>query len=806
MILLKKVMPMCLSAVCLLQAEALSASERDSLFTKNWKFQAGCVANAEAPSFNDTGWRTLDLPHDWSVEPLAVQREGITVGPFSKMSPGGIDTGQTMGGEGWYRKTFSFSPEDKGKRIILYIEAAYNQSEIWVNGRKVKYNVYGYTPYKVDITDACHEGDGNVIAIKVINEGRNSRWYAGSGLFRHVWLSKVSPFHLDKWDTYVDASRVENETGIIRLSTVLHNQGAKVKEATVGIKIYAPSGKVVYTASEKATATNGSLFQMNFAIKNPTLWSVDTPYLYKAELTLKADGNDLDKLTVQFGIRTVTFSAEKGFVLNGKPLKLKGGCVHHDNGLLGAAAIRRADERKAELLKANGFNAVRCSHNTVSEAFLDACDKVGLLVIHETFDQWEKPKREQDYHRFFVEHAMEDLSNGIRRDRNHPSIIMWSLGNEIQERCDPKGEEIIKKLVETVHKYDTSRYTTAAVNSFWDNRNYKWENDSYRAFQHLDVAGYNYEWRKYEPDHKAYPKRVMYGSESFPKELAQNWNLVEKHPYVIGDFVWTAMDYLGEAGLGHASQLDPGEKDTQFKGWPWYNAWSGDLDLAGDKKPQSYYRDVVWGERKMAMAVHVPIAPGRKEVVNGWGWPDELLSWNWKGEEGRPLQVNVYSRDPEVKLYLNNKLVGTQATDRETYTATFTVPYAPGVLTAKGKGKSTVSLQTTGEPAAIRLLADRTTLDTSGEDLSYIKIEIVDKEGRVVPTASLPVTVSYTGKAKVIAGNGSFDDMKSFRSLTPLTFHGKAVAIVQPTGDPGTIEVKVAAKDLGEQSIILNVK
>ena len=490
-------------------------------------------------------------------------------------------------------------------------------------------------------------------------------------------------------------------------------------------------------------------------------------------------------------------------------MKLKGGCIHHDNGLLGAAAIDRAEERKVELLKANGYNAVRCAHNQVSEHFLDACDKHGILVIHETFDQWQRAKREQDYHQFFDEWSDYDLAASVRRDRNHPSIIMWSIGNEVEQRADePEGDLISKRLINTIRQYDTSRFTTIGSNDFWDRRHFTWDKDSYRIFRNLDVAGYNYVWHKYESDHAAYPDRVIYGSESYPKEAAQNWNLVEKHPYIIGDFVWTAIDYLGEAGLAHALELAPGEHNPQFMGWPWYNGWCGDIDLCGDKKPQSYYRDVLWRERPITMAVHAPVAPGKQEVVNGWGWPNELVSWNWKGREGQTMLVNVYSRSPKVKLYLNDKLIGEKETGKENYTATFEVAYEPGTLKAiNSKGKEEFILKTAGEPAAIRLTADRNKIKACMNDLSYVKIELVDKDGVVVPDTSLPVKIECSGKGRVIAGgNAAYDDMKSFRSLTPDTFRGRAIAIVQPNEEKGEIQVKVSAEGLEDAFILIEAE
>lgn len=801
---------MYLMALFILPTNAgLHASGRETLFDKNWKFYLGSIANAEQPIFNDSMWRILDLPHDWSVEPLSLQRENITIGPFSRMSEGFIDTGHMVGGEGWYRKEFTISNDDADKCISLYFEGVYNQSEVWINGKKAHFNPYGYTSYRTDITSYCNApGVPNIIAVKVVNSGRNSRWYSGSGIFRHVWLIKTEKLHLDKWDTFVTTSglRRKGKEAEIRLSTIIHRIGLQNQTGEIGIKIYSPSGNKVFSTSQEVRLADKTPVTTSFPVQTPELWSVDAPVLYRVEVSVSSGGREYDRISIPFGIRTIAFSAEKGFQLNGKSLKLKGGCLHHDNGLLGAVAIDRAEERKVELLKANGYNAVRCSHNLTSEYFLDACDRLGMLVIHETFDQWQKPKRDNDYHQFFDEWGVKDLTAGVRRDRNHPSIIMWSIRNEIQERADAKGEEIAEKLVSAIKQYDDSRFTTAGVNWFWDNPHYQWETDSERAFRNIDIAGYNYAWDKYENDHATHPKRIMYGSESYPKDAAINWNLVEKHSYIIGDFVWAAMDYLGEAALGRTFELSPGEPSHQ--NWPWYNSWCGDIDLCGDKKPQSYYRDIVWRERAISMAVRPAVTLGKYIMMSDWGWSLEQLTWNWRGMEGKPMTVNIYSRSPKVKLYLNDKLVGEKETGRENYIATFEVPYEPGILKAvNAQSKEEFILKTTGKPSAIRLTADRDKIKASRNDLSYVKIELIDKDGNVVPDTSLPVSIQCSGNGHIIAaGNAAYDDMKSFRSLTPNTFRGKAMAIVQPDEAKGTIQLTVSAEGLEDVSILIKVE
>lgn len=787
---------------------------RDVLFNDHWKFHLGSLAGAEAPDYDDSAWRVLNLPHDWSVEPVATPLDGVSVGPFSKLSEkrypseaqmggGGWDVGQTLGGEGWYRKTFTLEESDVNKQITLFVEAASYQSEVWVNGYKAYFNRYAYTPYRVDITEFLNKaGDTNVIAIKAVNEGHNSRWYVGSGLYRNVWLIKTAKTHLDKWETFLTTRSIDKKQAVVDFSSLIYNN---VEGTSVELSILSPTKQEVYRQKIEPDAEGYA--KANMTIPRPQLWSVDKPQLYQAVLRLTKGDELLDETSTDFGIRTIEVSAKEGFKLNGKPMLLKGCCIHHDNGLLGAAAIARADEHRVELLKQNGFNAVRCSHNLASESFLEACDRLGLLVIHETFDQWLMPKRQEDYHQYFPQFHEADLTVGIKRDRNHPSIFMWSIGNEIPGRITPEGMETAEHLRKVILSLDNTRPIMAAICD-WDWKRYSWDEQSEKAFSSLDIGGYNYMWRKYESDHEKYPERIMFGSESYPKEAAVNWNLVEKLPYVIGDFVWTAIDYVGEAGLAHTLELAEGEHNTQFMDWPWYNAWCGDLDLIGNKKPQAYYRNVLWGVSPITMAVHKPIAPGKREDVNGWGWTDERQSWTWKGLEGQTMTVHVYSRSPKVSLTLNGKLLGIKDTDKATYTATFEVPYAPGELIARniGKDKSSFVLTTAGEPSAIRLKADRAEINACHQDLSFISIEVVDQEDNMVPDAEVPLQISSEGPASIIAGNGSYIDLQSFRSLTPKTFRGRALAIVQPEGNAGKVTVRATAEGMTEQSITILTK
>ena len=857
----------------LLSVVSLHAQRKQSLDI-GWRFHRGDLVNAEATDFNDAKWGTLTVPHDFSMDAAFVPTNGrqgspgwsdVQVGPFSRLSVGDRDTGQTVGGTGWYRKTFQLPIIGNASvetflsqtNVNLRFDGVYNQAEVWVNGVKAAVNVYGYMPFVVNLNKILSKAENRkknerevTVVVKAVNEGLNSRWYAGSGIFRHVWLEQTDKLHLDEWDTYVDGSELINKgkDANVKVFAKVFNDNPQMAAGQLCVDILDTAQQVVAHEEidfEVPQTEEGVPVATELTVRAPQLWSLEKPYRYTAKVYLSKSGEEKDALYIPFGIRTISFSAEDGFKLNGKSLKLYGGCVHHDNGLLGAAGIDRAEVHKVELMKAQGYNAVRCSHNLPTEAFLNACDSLGMLVIDEVFDQWEEAKRDNDYSQYFTRDHEKDMALMVRRDRNHPSIIMWSIGNEIAQRADiPRGKEIALELNLVANNNDGTRPTTLAVNSFWDRPQFKWETDSYRAFENVEVGGYNYEWRHYEADHDSFPDRIIYGSESYPGEMAKNWNLIEKHPYLLGDFVWTAIDYVGEAGLGHTFERSD-KRWIQFLSWPWFNAWCGDLDLTGEKKPQSYYRDVLWRRSKIAMAVRPSLPDGEYENVEGWGWTAEENHWNWKdkayakGEylpiELRPenyqtanvvgnirhdinahrsdsLRVNVYSREPRVQLLINDSIMGEKETDPETYTATFTVAYEPGSLKAqtvpqarKEKAES-VEFITALKPARITLKADRTTISSSHNDLSYINICVEDEEGHLCPTAEIPLDITFTGNAKVIAGTGHPYDMRSFRSLHPTTFRGKALAIIQPQDESGLVTLTVRAKGLEEAQYTIEMK
>ena len=488
--------------------------------------------------------------------------------------------------------------------------------------------------------------------------------------------------------------------------------------------------------------------------------------------------------------------------------------MHHDNGLLGSAAIDRAEERKVEIMKSSGFNAIRCSHNPPSETFLNECDRLGMLVIDEFSDIWEAPKNPQDYSGFFRAWWKKDLTDFVMRDRNHPGIIMWSIGNEILEKNDTSGLRIGRELAAAFKELDSTRPVTEAVNDNWSKRGLEWDRTA-DAFSLLDVGGYNYEWKHMDSDHVKYPKRVMFGSESFPYEAYDYWKPVEKNKYVIGDFVWTAMDYLGEVGLGNTQYIQKVKNNDELtsvmkaalassfsKPWPWFGAWCGDIDITGERKPQKAYRDVLWDISKLEINVHSPVPQGQAEYVGMWGWPDEWPSWSWKGNEGKPLQVRVFTKASNVKLQLNGKEIGEKnLSDNDKYIAVFEVPYQPGELKAvsseNGKEIASKVLRTTGKVTSLRLIADRNPIRADRNDLCYVTIEAIDENGLIVTDEPVKIKLTLSGSGEIAAsGNGSPDGMESVNKPVLKTYKGKAQVIIRPFAKPGDITLTAESGDL----------
>ncbi len=779
---------------------------REILFDPGWKFHRGGAQGAERPAFDDSEWRQIDLPHDWSIEDLPG-----TESPFDIDAISQVNGGFTTGGTGWYRKSFRIPPEMQGKRFIIMFEGVYMNSEVWLNGRSAGKHPYGYSSFWFDVTDRVRTDADNILAVKVRNEGENSRWYSGSGIYRHVWLIVVPQVHVVPWGTFVTTPEVSEKDALVNVKTRIINTSDSEKKIRLITRISeASKSEIVKSESEEILSAGATAeFTQEVRVANPRLWSVETPALYSARTEILVDGEVADITDTRFGIRTISFDTKSGFRLNGKPVKLKGGCIHHDNGPLGARAFDRAEERRVEILKASGFNAIRSAHNPPSRALLDACDRLGMLVIDESFDTWFEPKNPEDYNLYFTDWWKKDTESMILRDRNHPSVIMWSIGNEIPNRHTPEVAAVAKMMGDYVRSLDPTRPVTSAVNDIRPDK------DNY--FATLDIAGYNYpafasgnNRSLYEQDHARLPERIIYCSESFPLEAFQSWMGVLDNSYVIGDFVWTAWDYLGEASIGWRGY----PQSRSF--FPWNLAYCGDIDICGWKRPQSYYRDVLWMENQLSVWV-TPPSPSfeisdERQSWSKWHWHDVTDSWNWPGEEGKVFEVTLYSSCEQAELFLNGKSLGRKPTNRSTeFKAVWQVPYRQGTLRAVGyngrRQVGTAELKSAGDAAIIKLSADRTIIKADGQDLSYITVEVTDASGTRNPLAENLISFEVEGPGTIAAvGNANPVSLESYLQPLRKAWHGKCLVILKSGIKDGVIKLRATSPGLPPADILITTR
>jgi beta-galactosidase len=752
-------------------------------------FQDDPSSRLVSPEFST--WRELDLPHDWSIE---LERNPNNISGYSG--------GYFPMGCGWYQKTLALDDDWQCKKIFIEFEGVYMNAEVWLNHHFLGRHPYGYTSFQFDLTPYIDWEGPNSLKIFVDNSHQlNSRWYSGSGIYRPVWLIVTNPVHVAHWGEYITTPQITAESATVNVCTRVDNQGGENKNVTLLTRVIAPDGSDVGLLEAESIIESESSYEFkgDLLVDKPRLWSPDTPHLYQAKTEVLVDGKMVDTERTTFGIRSLKFNAEDGFLLNGKPVLLKGGCVHHDNGILGAASYPRAEERKVEIHKASGFNAIRCSHNPPAPSFLEACDRLGMMVIDEAFDCWRDGKNNGDYHIAFDDWWQRDIDAMLYRDRNHPSIILWSIGNEVMERDGyGDGYEISRRLAEHVRKVDPIRPVTAAICGSW--RDESWEiMDS--TFATLDVGGYNYQWEQYRTDHERLPNRIMMGTESFPMEAFENWQAVKEFPAVIGDFVWTSLDYLGESGIGRVHY--DGDQ-AQFLGeYPWHQANCGDLDLCGCKRPQSYYRDLLWqDDPRIYIAVHSPIPEGKTPTITLWGWPDVLPNWNWFSHEGQCLKVEIYSNCEQVELFLNDQPLGRKpCSHKEKYKTEFNVVYKPGELRAIGytAGKPVVEqvISTTGDPTQIRLTPDRERIQADGHDLCYITAEVLDAVGRLHPTADNPIFFTINGPGKILAvGSSNPRSEELYVGNQRRVYRGRSLVVVKSINEPGEIHISAQADGL----------
>ena len=781
--------------------QGTTSQQRETNFNFGWKFQLGDTADASRPDFDDSAWRSLDLPHDWSIE-----------GTPEADNPMGNDGGYYPAGIGWYRKTFDFAPDAGRPETALYFEGVYMNARVFVNGNDLGGRPYGYSSFFLDITPHLKAGR-NVIAVRVDNSGqKNCRWYTGSGIYRNVKLVRTPKVHFEPWGVVVRAKADDPLNASAEVETTVANHSDKEQLVTLEGQVQSlgsterVAGFYIQTRLEAGETRTVRIPKLSLG--KAELWSPESPALYRLTCSVSSDGGT-DRTEETFGVRKVEYSARHGLVLNGQPVELNGACVHHDNGPIGAAAYRDAEWRKARQLKEAGFNAVRTSHNPPSEDFLDACDHIGLLVIDESFDGWRTAKNTHDYATLFDRWWTKDIESMVMRDRNHPSIFCWSIGNEIIERKSPEAVLTAYALAGHVRKLDPTRPVTSAL-AAWDS---DWEIYDPLAAAH-DIVGYNYMIHKAQSDHERVPDRVMMQTESYPREAFNNWARVNDYSYIIGDFVWTGIDYLGESGIGRYYYTGETEGEHwQRPHFPWHGAWCGDIDLTGWRKPISYYREMLHfpGRNKLYLSVKEPSGYYGEIHETQWSvWPT-WESWNWPGHEGKSIDVEIYSRYPAVRLYLNGKLVAEKPTTREQeFKAVIPVPYAPGTLRVAGveNGREVESrtLETAGKAARIRLSADRTTMAADGQSLTYVNVEITDKSGRPMPIADNLLQFELEGPATLLATcSGDLKDCVPYTSPERKAWKGRAMAVVKSGKTPGEVTLTVKGKGLKKASVSLNV-
>lgn len=750
-------------------ADAVSSGR--ILIDDNWLFSLGDTA----------GWQSVSLPHDWSVR-----------FDFDQNEPSGNDGGYLPTGKGFYRKTLSITPEMAGKPCHLYFEGAYMDSEVFINGQKAGGHPYGYTSFRVDAAPLLRPGDNTIEVIVDNSRQKNSRWYTGSGLYRHVWLEPHPDIYIEPWTMQVTTPAVSSQAAIARINFAIANPGKEAATVKVDVSV---EGALSMVTDSVAILPGEAVKYCSYeiAIDKPRLWSPASPALYTAKASITLPGGQSDTETERFGFRTLSFTPDRGFELNGEPMLITGACVHHDNGILGAASYDDAELRKVRLLKDAGFNAVRTSHNPPAPAFLDACDSLGLLVIDEAFDGWKASKNEYDYSTLIDQWWDSDISAMVRRDRNHPSVIAWSIGNEIIERKSPEAVEMAQKFGDLCRALDGTRPVTQAF-AAWDP---DWEIYDPLASRH-EVMGYNYMIHKAEGDHQRVPSRVMWQTESYPRDAFQNWEKVTDLPYVIGDFVWTGIDYIGESGIGrYWYEGDPEGEHYERPLWPWHNSYCGDIDIIGHRKPISYYRQMLYSPSPMLhLSVREPQGYRGRIKEGLWAVYPAEESWLWPGHEGKPIEVEVASTYPMVELYQDGTLAGRCATNRSNqFKAVFTVDYAPGQLTAvaydaDGNKAAEQTLATPGKPYALRLSADKERLGRASQSMAYVTVEVVDKQGNIVPNAVVPVTFQAEGADIIATGSGNPKDPDGYSRTTRLTDGGRALAIVKSRGTRARIKAK----------------
>jgi beta-galactosidase/beta-glucuronidase len=758
---------------------------KPELINDQWQFQLGDIPEASSANYDASKWSVLDLPHDWSVK-------GV-------LSPNLAScTGYLPGGIGWYRKILNIPQDKKGEKIYLYFEGVYNRSEVFVNGQLVGNRPNGYISFAFDVTPYIQYGKENVFAVRVDHsQSADSRWYTGSGIYRNVWLIYANPVHIAQWGVFAYPHVEAPDRASLQVEIEIENGTDSEPNLLIKNELISPQGKIVAENSQ------------NLNLKNPQLWSLDNPNLYTLKTTVFQDGKMIDETTTTTGFRSFTFDPDHGFTLNGENLKMKGVCIHHDAGVLGAAVPKEVWKRRLLTLKEIGVNAIRTSHNPQAPDFYDLCDELGLLVLNEAYDEWEFPKNKwiegwnagtpghQGSFDIFEKYGEQDLADMVRRDRNHLSVFAWSIGNEVDYPNDPYSHPILdgnnsdftqalnggykknapdanrlggiaKRLVAVVKQYDQSRPVTAGLAGVAMSNETEYPGA-------LDITGYNYTESRYVSDHKKYPNRVIFGSET--RHDLEAWKAVTENESIFGQFLWTGIDYLGESGA-----------------WPSRGFYSGLLDFGGFIKPRGYFRQSLWSDKPMAYIGTYP-APKKGNWLSQDAWP----IWNY--EEGQTIRVVCYTNTAKAKLLLNGKPVGTTlvvAQADDTGIIYWDLPYQAGKLEVIGMDKSNnelanYSIQSSKQPYALVIQSGETSISKE-KGLSQIVIQVVDENGIPVMLSDNEITCRIEGPAKLLgleASNNS--DMSDYTDNRQRAFHGRILAYIQSTGQAGTAKIQFSS-------------
>lgn len=791
-------------------------------FNSGWRVGPNVSVFAEVTG-GATSAHDVTLPHDAMLDM-----------PRRPEAPGGSSTGYFEGGAVIYRKDF-FAPESWADRCIYVdFEGVYRDAMVYLNGVLVGQRPNGYVPFRVPLDGALRYGQDNQLRVDA-RAHRDTRWYSGLGIYRSVALHDLPLVHVVPGRIRVTTPDVDADRAVVDVALDVFNALRAASTGEVRVRMLDPDGTEVSASDAIVTVrpNDSATARVRLYVDEPRRWSVESPALYELVVEMLQDGVVAQQERVAFGIRTLQLDPKRGLRINGVETKLRGACIHHDNGLLGAVSVPEAELRRVAILKEAGFNAVRSSHNTASSALLDACDRLGMLVIDESFDMWTESKQPFDYSLAFPEWWERDLQSMVEKDFNHPSVIMYSIGNEILDAGKPLGAAIGRDLAEAMRALDPTRFLTNGISGFvatlsdtvpmiqdelkgipggindvqgrgkeiLDRVSRSEFVTAAIAESHsvVDVAGHNYAAWRYEAERQRYPHRVVVGTETNPKDIAENWALVGRMPWVIGDFTWTGWDYLGEAGLGMVAYPAEG-KSWDADAFPALLAYCGDIDITGFRRPASYFREIVFGLRpEPFIAVHAPQQHGRTPAMLDWAWTDSLAEWTWDVAPGTEMTVDVYSDADEIELLLNGEPLDRRAAGvAHGFIATFSVPYEAGELTAVAwrdnvRGERT-TLRTTGDVSALSARAVGTGLR---DEYEYIALELHDADGRVVPHDDRVVEVRVEGAA-VLVGLGSARPVteESYLSGRTTTFNGRAQAIIRRNGDGPTV-IAVSSDGLG---------